>query len=115
MTDLLEMLMILCFGLSWPLSIYRSWVSRSTKGKSLFFEVFLWVGYVFGILRKILLFCQAGNGDLDFLFYLGWVFYCLNIIEITIDILLYFRNRRIEMSSQIIAAVHRAIARKDSR
>ena len=39
-TDLLEALMILCFGISWPLSIYKSWKSRTAKGKSLTFELF---------------------------------------------------------------------------
>ncbi len=43
-SHLLEALMILCFGLSWPLSIYKSWTSRTAKGKSLYFEVFIWIG-----------------------------------------------------------------------
>ena len=30
-SHLLEALMILCFGLSWPLSIYKSWTSRTAK------------------------------------------------------------------------------------
>ena len=59
MTDLLEALMILCFGLSWPISIRKSWVSRTAKGKSLFFEVFLWIGSVFGIIRKLMLWSGA--------------------------------------------------------
>ena len=42
--DLLEALTIFCFGLSWPISIRKSWISRTAKGKSLFFEVFLLVG-----------------------------------------------------------------------
>ena len=45
-TDLLEMLMIVCFGLSWPISIRKSWISRTAKGKSLFFEIFLLIGYI---------------------------------------------------------------------
>lgn len=52
--NLLEALMILCFGLSWPISIRKSWVSRTAKGKSLFFEVFIWIGYVFGIANKFI-------------------------------------------------------------
>lgn len=94
MFDLLEAAMILCFGLSWPISIYRSYVSRTAKGKSLFFEVFLWIGYVFGIGRKILQFSSgaAGTG----LFYLGWFFYLLNLVEITVDMALYFRNVRLD-------------------
>lgn len=54
MIDLLEALTIFCFGLSWPLAIRKSLVSRTAKGKSLFFEVFLFIGYAFGIVRKIL-------------------------------------------------------------
>lgn len=94
MINLFEALMIICFGLSWPLAVYKSFTSRTAKGKSLSFEVIIWVGYVFGITRKILQ-VQAGS-NLDGLFYLGFVFYVLNIIEITIDILLYFRNRKLD-------------------
>ena len=95
MTDLLEVLMILCFGLSWPLSIRKSWVSRTAKGKSLFFEFFIWIGYIFGIARKALL-LQAATGPLGWLFYLSWFFYVLNLVEISLDMLLYFRNVRLD-------------------
>ena len=44
--DLLEALTIFCFGLSWPISIRKSLISRTAKGKSLFFEVFLLIGYI---------------------------------------------------------------------
>ena len=93
-TDLLEALMILFFGLSWPVSIWKSVRSRTAKGKSLFFEIFIWVGYVFGIIRKILQI--AAGSDHNWLFYLAFAFYILNIIEITIDIILYFRNSHLD-------------------
>ena len=91
-TELLEAFTILCFGLSWPISIYKSYVSKTAKGKSLFFEVFLLVGYAIGIFRKVLL--LTAQGSIDPIFYLSFFFYILNFIEITIDILLYFRNCR---------------------
>ena len=94
MTDLLEALMIICFGLSWPVSIIKSYRSRTAKGKSLFFEVFIWIGYVFGIVRKIIQI--ADGGDFEWLFYMAFAFYILNILEITIDIGLYFRNVRLD-------------------
>lgn len=96
MTDLLEALMILCFGLSWPISIHKSYVSRTAKGKSLFFEVFLWIGYIFGITRKIMLWSSAGGAEMNFLFYLSWAFYVINLSEITIDMFLYLRNSRLD-------------------
>ena len=103
MADLLEASMIFCFGLSWPISIRKSWVSRTAKGKSLFFEVFLCIGYIFGIVRKILLFAAASE-PLGWLFYLGWFFYVLNFCEISIDIGLYFRNVKLDREREKAAA-----------
>ena len=86
----MEAFTILCFGLSWPISIRRSYISRTAKGKSLFFEVFLLIGYALGIVRKVIqltaLGCSGG------IFFLGFFFYVLNFVEISIDIGLYFRN-----------------------
>lgn len=98
--DLLEALTIFCFGLSWPISIRKSLESKTAKGKSLFFEVFLLIGYIFGILRKTMLF-MVGQGD-GFLFYLGWFFYVLNFIEISIDALLYFRNVKLDRAREAL-------------
>ncbi len=92
LTNGLEALMILCFGLSWPISIRKSWISRTAKGKSLLFEVFIWVGYIFGITRKVMLWQMADGAALGFLFWLGAFFYVFNMVAITIDMLLYFRN-----------------------
>jgi hypothetical protein len=92
--DFLEAVMIFCFGLSWPISIRKSYIARTAKGKSLFFEVFLWIGYIFGIVRKMMQLSE-GTGT-STLFYLGLVFYYLNIVEITIDMALYFRNVQLD-------------------
>lgn len=112
MTDLLEAFMILCFGLSWPISIYRSYTSRTAKGKSLFFEVFLWIGYVFGITRKFLQYYGASGAGLGFLFYMGWFFYFLNIVEISIDMLLYFRNTKLDRERDKEKAIKRIFTNK---
>lgn len=104
MTDLLEALMIFCFGLSWPISIRKSWVSRTAKGKSLFFEVFLLVGYICGIVRKIMLSVSPGTNK-DFLFFLSFFFYVLNFIEISIDVALYFRNKKLDEAADRAATV----------
>ena len=92
--DLLEAIMIILFGLSWPLSIYKSYTSRTAKGKSLTFEVLIWIGYGAGIWRKILQ--LSAGGGYDALFYLGFIFYIFNMSEVTVDMLLYFRNRRLD-------------------
>ena len=96
-TDLLEACTILCFGLSWPISIRKSYISRTAKGKSLFFELFLILGYVFGIIRKII---QTVGGSSGFIFYLSFFFYVLNLIMISIDVGLYFRNRKLDLAAE---------------
>ena len=92
--DLLEALTIFCFGLSWPISIRKSLVSRTAKGKSLFFEVFLLLGYACGIVRKVIQLTAMGESGA--LFYLSSFFYVLNFIMISIDVALYFRNTKLD-------------------
>lgn len=84
--SILESLMILSFGISWPLSIIRSYKSRSTKGKSVLFTCFIAFGYVCGIIAKVM----------TRTFNLAFWFYIPNIIMVTTDICLYARNRAIE-------------------
>jgi len=84
--EILEFIMMICFGFSWPFSCYRSWKSRSTKGKSLIFSILIAIGYACGIAAKIL----AGNFNLAF--YIYWP----NITLVITDICLYFRNKKIE-------------------
>jgi hypothetical protein len=79
--SIFEMLMLLCFGAAWPFSIYRSYKSKSVAGKSPYFLAILIMGYVFGILNKILY-------NLDFVVYL----YGLNLLMVSTDLCLYFRN-----------------------
>lgn len=96
--DLFEALTIFCFGLSWPISIHKSYVSKTAKGKSLFFEVFLLIGYAFGITRKFIqVFAMGSSG---FIFYLSFFFYVLNFIEIFIDVGLYFRNTKLDRARE---------------
>ncbi|MBN1518487.1 MAG: hypothetical protein JW923_00195 [Spirochaetales bacterium] len=83
-----EIIMLLCFGAAWPFSIYKSWTSRKTSGKSIFFLFIVLVGYAAGIVNKILY-------NYDAVVYL----YGLNSLMVSADIVLYFRNRRLERQS----------------
>ncbi len=88
-----EIIMLICFGAAWPFSIYRSWTSKSTKGKSLLFMLIVMCGYIAGILHKLAF-------HYDPVIYL----YGLNLLMVAIDVLLYARNRNYEKknNSQII-------------
>ena len=88
--SLFETAMIICFGLSWPLSIIRSYRSRSTKGKSLMFMCFIEFGYICGLISKFM----------THSFNLAFIFYWPNLIMVATDICLYFRNRKIELLAE---------------
>ncbi len=79
--SIFEILMLLCFGAAWPFSIYKSYKSKSVAGKSPIFLAILLVGYICGILHKILY-------AYDVVVYL----YALNFIMVSTDFLLYIRN-----------------------
>lgn len=85
MNSIFEFMMLACFGSAWPASIYRSIKSKSTKGKSIWFLIIIWLGYGAGIMHKLLY-------SYDYVFFL----YILNFLMVGTDILLYMRNRRIE-------------------
>lgn len=97
MATLLETIMIICFGMSWPMSVYKSWRSATAKGKSLQFEAFIWLGYIAGIAKNFILFFEGKDG---WIFYLGWFFYVFNFAMITVDILLYFRNAGLDRARE---------------
>ena len=86
MPELLETCMMILFGLSWPMNIIRSVRSRTAKGKSVWFLCFIILGYLAGIAAKI----TAGNVTYVLFFYV------LNILMVSVDITLYFRNRRLD-------------------
>ena len=72
--------MLICFGISWPMSIAKSLRTKHVAGKSPLFMGIVDLGYVSGILHKI--------------FYRpDWVIwlYVLNFAMVSFDLFLYFR------------------------
>lgn len=92
MSDIFEILMIVSFGISWPLNVIKSYKARTTKGKSLGFLILILVGYVFGITAKLI----ADSFKWYVLF-----FYVLNFIMVGADLVLYFRNLRLDRSKEL--------------
>lgn len=82
----LEAGMLVCFGISWPFNIAKSIRSRTAKGKSVIYEILVVVGYFFGLAAKIIL------GDVNYVM----IFYIVDILMVTTDIILTFRNRRLD-------------------
>ena len=94
MDDILELVMVVCFGLSWPLNIYKAWKARTAKGFSVAFYYFIVLGYLCGIAAKVVK-LSRGIATPGYI----WFFYILNALMVCAGIALYYRNRRIDRGS----------------
>ena len=90
MAQVFEMIMLICFGLSWPFNIAKSVRSRTAKGKSLWFEVCIIVGYLCGLAGKFI------RGNVTYVA----AFYILDITMVTIDQVLTIRNKRLDRAAE---------------
>ena len=78
-----EVLMLICFGLSWPFNIAKSWKSRTAKGKSVLFELMIIIGYGCGVAGKII------GGNITYVV----IVYALDILMVATDLILTLRNK----------------------
>ncbi len=93
MSELLEIVMIVSFGLSWPLNVIKSYKARTTKGKSLAFLCFIFFGYIAGITSKFM--NEAYMAEFATKWYV-LIFYILNLLMVGADLILYARNKRLD-------------------
>lgn len=84
-----EGIMLICFGISWPISIIKSVRVKRVEGKSPLFMGIVCFGYISGIAHKVIY-------SFDWII----VLYAVNMIMILVDISLYFYYNRINRSVQ---------------
>jgi len=75
-----EILMLICFGVSWPISIAKAVKTKDVSGKSRWFLIIIIAGYASGIIHKLL----YSNDWVIFL-------YVINLILVLIDLYLCYR------------------------
>ena len=97
MAEILEIIMIVSFGASWPLNVMKSWKARTTKGKSLPFLLLIFFGYIAGIASKLV--NEAYMASFAEKWYV-LLFYCLNLIMVGMDLILYVRNSRLDKARE---------------
>ena len=97
MSEIMEVVMIVRFGASWPLNVIKSYKARSTKGKSLAFLCLIFFGYIAGILSKLL--NESYMMSLASKWYVLF-FYVLNLIMVGTDLCLYARNYKLQKQSE---------------
>ena len=93
MAEILEVIMIVSFGASWPMNVIKSWKARTTKGKSLAFLCLILFGYIAGITGKFL--NPSYMAQIAEKWYVLF-FYILNFIMVGTDLILYFRNKQLD-------------------
>ena len=91
--EILEIIMIVSFGASWPLNLMKSFKARTTKGKSLPFLLLIFFGYVAGITAKLA--SESYMADIGQKWYVLF-FYVLNFIMVGADIVMYVRNAKLD-------------------
>jgi hypothetical protein len=99
--SIMEMMMVVCFGISWPLNIIKAWRARMAKGTSLMFYFFIWIGYVFALIGKFV--TIALNSPQPWYETVRWYvmfFYVLNIVMVSVGIGIYFRNKLLDKEKQ---------------
>lgn len=81
--SIFEVIMLICFGISWPISIAKTLKAKSVAGKSPLFMIIVMAGYASGIIHKML-------------YSPDWVIilYIINLAMVGVDLLLFFHFSR---------------------
>ena len=82
MGSILETVMLVCFGFSWPLNVIKAYRAKTAKGTSLPFILLIITGYIAGISAKLI------SGQINYVL----IAYILNLAIVSLNVIVYFRN-----------------------
>ena len=94
MGAMFESIMLICFGLSWPLNVIKAYKARTTQGTSLPFILLIVTGYIAGIIAKVI------SGQLNYVL----IVYLLNLVIVSLNVVVYFRNLSLDKKGVIYNA-----------
>lgn len=86
MGAIFETVMLICFGLSWPLNVIKAYKAKTTKGTSLPFILLIITGYVAGICAKLI------SGQINYVL----AVYILNPVIVSLNVLVFVRNAALD-------------------
>lgn len=87
---ILESVMLICFGFSWPINVVKAYKARTAKGSSLAFILLIITGYIAGITAKFV------NHEINYVL----IVYFLNLVIVLGNVFVYFRNVKLDKMSQ---------------
>jgi hypothetical protein len=90
MGSLFETLMLVCFGLSWPINMMKAYKARTAKGTSLPFLLLIITGYLGGIAAKII------SGSINYVL----IVYLINLAIVLLNLAVYFRNVSLDRKNE---------------
>ena len=104
MAEILETIMLICFGCSWPMNAYKNAKAKSAKNMSLSFTILIITGYVAGIIAK---FVAISNGTIatvtgKTIFVIA--VYFLNLVMVSANVVIYFINKKYDKQAEAVAA-----------
>lgn len=82
MGSILETVMLVCFGFSWPLNVMKAYKAKTAKGTSLPFVLLIVAGYIAGITAKVI------TDQINYVL----IAYIVNLAIVSLNIVIYFRN-----------------------
>ena len=86
MGSIFETVMLLCFGFSWPMNLIKAYNAKTAKGTSLPFILLIIIGYVAGIIAKIV------TGQTNYVL----AAYVLTLAIVLLNLVIYFRNSTLD-------------------
>ena len=96
MSELLESVMLICFGLSWPVSVVKNIKAHTAKSMSLPFILLIITGYIAGISSKII------NQNFSYVL----VIYFFNLFVVSMNVVVYFINRNYDLHGGMHTGAH---------
>ena len=89
-SPILETIMLVCFGFSWPMNLIKAYKARTAKSTSLPFILLIITGYIAGICAKL------ASGNLNYVL----IAYLLNLAIVSLNLVVYFRNVALDKKSK---------------
>ena len=82
MSSILETIMLICFGFSWPLNVIKAYKAKTAKGTSLPFILLIIAVYIAGISAKLV------THQFNYVL----IAYIVNLSIVSANVIIYFRN-----------------------
>lgn len=102
---LLECIMLVCFGFSWPLNVIKAYRAGTAKGTSLAFIILIITGYLAGIAAKMI------NGQFNYVL----AVYFINLAIVFGNVLVYIRNKSLDGKKSLAETRRKIIEIKEDR